>query len=592
MGLLPEQFVNQVQQATDIVDLIGQFVAIKQRGKDYVGICPFHREKTPSFYVSPGKQIFKCFGCGAGGGVFQFVILHQKITFPEAVRQLAERAGIPVPKTSADEGQAGMDRGELQRVMRFAVEFYQRQLRAAAGQAALDYVHGRGLTDESLAKFELGYAPDGWDALTLAARRAGFSEEQLLATGLAARRESGGCYDRFRHRLMFPILDQAGRVIAFGGRALSPEERAKYLNSPETILFDKSSNLYGLNWARQAIGQTGQVVVVEGYFDALLPAQAGVENVVATLGTALTERHVRTLSRLATDMVLIFDADAAGLAAAERGMELFVTQQVNVRVAAVPDGKDPADFVAAHGGEAFRKVIAEAPEALEHLWRRRWAAMTTPGDLVGKRRAAEEFLQAVVTSSAYGAIDPVRQGLLVNRLAHLLDVPAEELRRNIRQMLRHVPTAASARPSVASGAQGPEPVIGLAAAQRRILEVLICQADLFEQVARQIGLEMFTEPALIPVARELWRLATEGDLNLQTLLYAQENPEWGQVVTDLAAAGEARGNFQETLAGDLDLMARAAQRQELGDLRRNGDDDSLRQLNEALKKPDARRRPW
>ncbi len=593
MGKLPEQFVNQVQQATDIVDLVGQFVAIKQRGKDYQGLCPFHREKTPSFYVSPAKQIFKCFGCGAGGGVYQFIILQQKCTFPEAVRLLAERANIPMPRMSGDDStQAGQDRGELQRVMRFATEFFQRQLRAPIGKEALEYARKRGLTEDGLERFELGYSPLAWDSLILAARGAGYSPSQLIACGLAIEKDSGGCYDRFRNRLMFPIIDQAGRVIAFGGRALAMDEKAKYINSPETILFDKSSNLYGLSWARQSISESGQAVVVEGYFDALLPAQAGVANVVATLGTALTERHVRTLSRLATDLVLIFDADAAGLAAAERGMEIFITQQVNVRIAAVPDGKDPADYVLAHGGEAFAKVIAEAPEALEHLWQRRWGKLSGSGNLVVKRRAADEFLRAVVNSSAYGAIDPVRQGLLINRLAHLLDVPSEQLQRSIRQLIRQVGTAASAKPAVSSGKEAQEPVVGTAAAQRRVLEVLICQPDLFDEAARHIGLEDFSAPGLADVARELWRLAEAGQLELQTLLYARGDAAWGQVITDLAAAGDARGNFQQTLAGDVEMLTAAARQQNLGELRKSGDDESLRALTEALKARDQRKRPW
>ena len=595
MALLPEQFVNQVQQATDIVELVGQFVSIAKRGKDYVGLCPFHKEKTPSFYVSPAKQMFKCFGCGAGGGAYQFVILHQKVTFPEAVRFLAERAGIrmPEPSNQGPAEQAGLDRAEMGRLMRFALEFYQRQLRVTAGAAALTYVRQRGLADQSIERFELGYAPDAWDGLIQAARREGLGgEQQLLAAGLVVRSERGTCYDRFRNRLMFPIIDAAGRVIAFGGRALAAEEKAKYLNSPETILFDKSSNLYGLNWARQAIGQAGQVVVVEGYFDVLLPVQAGVENVVATLGTALTDRHVRTLSRLASDLVLVFDADAAGVAAAERGLELFAAQQVNVRIATIPEGKDPADYVLAHGGEAFAQLIRQAPEALEHLWRRREAEFAGKSDLLAKRRAAEEFLRVVVTGAAYGAIDAVRQGLLVNRLAHLLDIPAEQLQGQIRLILRRIPTAASARPAVGSGVQAPEPPAGPAAAQRRILEVLMCEPDLFDLAARQVGPDDFTDPSLAPLAGEVWRLGEAGQLGAEALLAVQMGAEWGRLVTDLLVAGQARGNHALTLAGDLELMARRAERDTLDQLRRCGDDQSLRELTELLKKPDVRRRPW
>ncbi|NQU76165.1 MAG: DNA primase [Planctomycetes bacterium] len=589
--MIPEQFIHQVQQATDIVELIGQYVTIRRRGKDYLGLCPFHQEKTPSFSVSSSKQIFKCFGCGAGGGVFQFVMQQQKCTFIEAVRSLADRAGIHLPSAGGETAEAGMNRPGLLRLMRFATEFYQQQLRGPNGAEALNYTHGRRLTDESIERFELGYAPQSWDAMYRAAKSAGFSDKQLLAGGLAAQGEQGGYYDRFRHRLMFPIIDAEGRVVAFGGRALAENERAKYLNSPETVLFDKSSSLYGLAWARKAIADGDQAVVVEGYFDVLLPAQAGVENVVATLGTALTDRHARMLSRLARDLVLIFDSDTAGAAAAERGLELCIAQQMNVRVAAVPDGKDPADYVLAAGAEAFRQLIAEAPDALEYVWRKRSAEFAASEGLVEKRRAAEEFLGVVVRSSAYGTIGAVQQGLLVNRLAHLLGASAGDLNRQIRQLARRVTGAAAGRADAKSISE-PMPM-GISSAKRRILEVLIAEPELFDHAARYVGVEAFADdPILSGVAREVWRLGDQGQLSLESLLAVEAGSEWGRVLTDLVTAGQQRANYAATLGGDLDLIEHHHRRQELRDLRRVGDDEALRKLADRLKTPDARRRPW
>ena len=586
MPMLPQQFVDQVQQATDIVDLIGQYVSIRKRGRDHVGLCPFHQEKTPSFTVSASKQIFKCFGCGAGGGVFQFLMQQIKCTFPEAVRLLAEQAGIPMPDLRGERSAGGVDRGRLVRLMRLATEFYQQQLRSPAGAAALAYAHDRQLTDESIERFELGYAPNSWDAAGRAARSAGFGEEELVAAGLTVRREQGGSYDRFRNRLMFPIIDTAGSVIAFGGRALDAAERAKYLNSPETILFDKSSNLYGLSWARKAITDSSQAVVVEGYLDALMPAQVGVANVVATLGTALTPRHVRRLSRLAGDVVVMFDADTAGTTAARRSLELFIAQQVNVRVAAVPDGKDPCDYVIAAGATAFRQLVDQAPDALAYAWQQRSAEYAAGGTLVQKRRAAEEFLRLVVNSSAYGAIDSVRQGLLVNQMGQLMGMSAEELSGQVRRLVRQIPTASAASPG--------EPLPGgLAAVRRRILEVLIVEPELFDQAARHVAAEDFVADSILSgVAGEVWRLGGEGELSLESLLRVEAGPEWGRLVTDLAVAGERRGNYAATLAGDVEMMERRHHRRELDQLRRIGDDSSLRELTERLKKPDPRRRPW
>ncbi len=587
MARLPEQFIHQVQQATDIVELIGRYVTLRRRGKDHVGLCPFHQEKTPSFTVSPGKQMFKCFGCGVGGGVFQFVMLQQKVTFPEAVRLLAEQAGIPVPTADGPPTEAGMDRGELVRLMRFAADFYREQLHRPAGAAALAYARKRQLTDESIERFELGAAPDAWDGLYRAARVAGFREKQLLAVGLVAQRDSGGCYDRFRNRLMFPILDAAGRVIAFGGRALDEAQRAKYLNSPETVLFDKSSNLYGLQWARQPISRTGRVVVVEGYFDALMPAQAGMANVVATLGTALTDRHVRMLSRLASDVTLVFDSDTAGAAAAERGLELFIAQEMHVRIGAVPDGKDPCDYVLSAGIEAFGELVDAAPDALEYLWRKRSAQFAGAENLIEQRRAAEEFLRVVVTSAAYGAIDAVRQGMLINQLAHLMGVPVEHLTGQVRRHLRRVPTA-SAPP-----AEQPV-VLGVVGAQRRILEVLIAEPDLFDHAARQIGPEVFTDPVLAAVAKEVWRLGDLGELNLESLLSVAEGDDWGRIVTDLTAAAEHRGNHAATLAEDLAYLESCRLRRRSDELKqaaRSGDEESLRRYAASRQTPDVRRLP-
>ena len=600
MARLPEQFIHQVQQATDIVDLIGQHVSMRQRGRNYVGLCPFHQEKTPSFNVSPSKQIFKCFGCGAGGGVFQFVMLQSGCTFPEAVRLLADRAGIAMPAYDGDDSdQAGQDRQKLLRLMRFAAEFYQRQLGSPTGAQALAYARERQLSDESIERFELGYAPDSWDALRLAARKAGFSEKQLLAAGLVIARDGGGCYDRFRNRLVFPIIDTAGRVVAFGARALAAGEGAgaKYLNSPETILFDKSSNLYGLGWARQAISAADQVVIVEGYFDVLMPQQAGVGNVVATLGTAVTDRHVRTLSRLAGDMVLVFDSDAAGDKAAQRAVELFIAQRINVRIATIPEGKDPCDYVLAHGGEALRELIAAAPDALEYLWHRRSAEFADGATLVQKGRAVEEFLTIVARSAAYGAIDAVRQGLLVNRLAHLLGVSAEQLTGQLRRMARRSPPPKATEPQpVAAAVAATAGAQAAASPQQIILEVIVTKPDLFARAAEAVELEdlvaRFGDSPLAAVTRELWRLGHNGRLTIEALLEAGQTAEWGRIVTDLMLTGQRRGNHTATLQGAVDRLAAERDRQAREQLRQAGDDDSLRALSEQLRRPDARRRPW
>ncbi len=589
MARFSEQFIQQVAQATDIVDLVSSYVALKKRGKEFVGLCPFHDDKSPSMYVTPIKQIFKCFACGAGGGVYQFLMLYEKQTFPESVRSLAERANIPLPQDAAQpQPEGSLSRNDLIAVATFAARFFREQLKTDRGSNALKYALDRGLTDESIQRFGLGYAPDSWDALIKAAGASGIGETKLVAAGLVARRETGGCYDRFRNRLIFPIIDPQGRVIAFGGRALAEDERAKYLNSPESALFDKSSQLYALNWAREKIVSSGMAVIVEGYLDALIPMQAGVENVVATLGTALTDRHVRLISRYAKEAVLIFDADTAGQAAAERALEVFLAQRLHVRVASIPTGKDPCDYTLAEGGDGLRKLIDQAPDALEYAWRRRQAAwQDAGGNLADRRRLVDEFLSLVVSSATYGAIDEVRRGQLAQHIGHLINIPAADLQQQMHRLARRI-TRSSQPQTVTSGSR----VAGTDVTERQVLEVLLSSPDLFDVAAERVGPEDFVDEGLKKAADVIWRAGQAGRLNIEELLASQEMAGMGPLLTDLATAGELKGNYEPTLNEAVEHMLYRRDRQEFQQLRTAGKDDkTLRELSKHLKQPDLRRRP-
>ena len=591
MPRFSQQFIQQVAQATDIVDLVGRYVTLKKRGKEFVGLCPFHEDNRPSLNVSPAKQIFKCFACGAGGGVFQFLMKYDKQSFPEAVRVLAERANIPLPQDlSQPQAAEGPSRSDLLKVAEFAAKFFCQRLNSPAGKAALDYARKRGLSDESIRQFRLGYSPDSWDSLLSAARKSRIADSRLLAAGLVIRGEAGRCYDRFRNRLMFPIIDPAGGVIAFGARALAEKERAKYLNSPDSVLFDKSAGLYALNWAREAISSSAQAVVVEGYLDALIPHQAGVTNVVATLGTALTDRHVRLLARYAREVVLIFDADAAGAAAAERAMEIFLAQQVHVRVATIPAGMDPCDFCLADGPDALRAVVADAPDALQHIWHRRQEQMTAAGDnLADRRRVVEDFLRIVASSQTYGAIDEVRRGQLAQHIAHMLNISAADLQQQMRRLTRHI-----RRPKARQGQPGqshplPQPVIR---AERHILEVLLNEPDLFDTAAERISPADFTDPKFKAVATCLWATGQSGRIAVEELLAREELAEFGGLLTELAGAGERRGNYQETLTGAVDLIVCRREHDEMRKLKSDGlSDETLREIERHHRQPNVARMP-
>ena len=586
MAKFPEYFIRQVAQATDIVDLVGQYVALKKRGREFVGLCPFHDDKHPSMTVSAGKQIFKCFVCGAGGGVFNFLVLYEKLTFPQAVKSLAERAHVPLPKEILQDQTGQVVQAEsLHTITAFAARFYQDRLASPAGSAALAYARERGLTDESIKRFGLGYAPDGWEDLLQAGRRAGISEGALVEAGLAIRRQDRpGCYDRFRNRLMFPIIDTSDKVIAFGGRTLSQQERAKYLNSPDSPLFDKSSQLYGLNLARSEIASTSQAIVVEGYLDVLIPQQAGIKNAVATLGTALTDQHVRLLSRYAREIVLVFDADSAGQAAAERALELFLTQQIHVRVATVDQGKDPCDFVLARGAEAFREMISHAPDALEFVWNRRQQAwMEAGGNLADRARLVEDFLRLVTAGSAYGAIDDIRRAQLAQHVGHMLHISPVELHGKMQQLARRISRASAPADSQAGRRSD---------SARLVLEVLLNQPDLFDRTAERIGLEDFTDPELEKIVRHVWRLGGQGRLRLEELLACEDLADQSGVIADLSSKGERRGNYEKTLEGAVEHLLARREQSELGRLKMQGlTDQTLRRVIEQSARSDQRRRP-
>lgn len=587
MAKIPEQFIQQVLQATDIVEFIGQYLTLTKRGKEYLGLCPFHDDRRPSLNVSPVKQIYKCFACQAGGNAIRFLMDFEKITFPEAVRSLAQRANMNMPvEVDTTPASPGMKKNDLLEIVALAQEYFKAQLRSPTGKAALDYARSRGLSDDTIQRFHLGYAPDSWDALASAARRKGYRDSQLIAAGLAAPREDGGCYDRFRNRLMFPIYDLSGRTIAFGGRALSSEERAKYINSPETPLFDKSSQMYAINWSRDAIRQTRQAIVVEGYLDALIPIQCGVHNVVATLGTALTGRHVRQLAHFAGEVVLVFDADQAGAAAAQRALEEFIAQQVSVRVATIPAGKDPADFCLSHGGEAFKTLIADAPDAMQYVLDRHMAAYRDAGsNLADRRRIIEDFLQLIVNSAAYGAIDQVRRGQLAQHVGHLLNVPAVDLQQQMQRLARRSTTRS----------QAPTPAAALSAgaplAEREIIEVLLNAPQLFDHAAERMDPDDFTDPGLRAIALHIWQKGGQGRLHLDELLANEQMITLGPLITELVAAGERRANYQATLVGAVDEIVRRRSTREVDALKTADSDDALRKLAQHLRHDDMRRTP-
>ena len=367
-----DDIIQRVKDASDIVAIVGEYVPLKKAGASHKGLCPFHSEKSPSFTVSSTRNGFHCFGCGKGGNVITFIMEMEKLSFPEALRLLADKAGIVLPKPQEQERDQAAERARerMQELNEFAGKFFQDSLLSAEGQKAREYFKSRGFTKEDALKYRIGWAPAGWDALKNAGLKAGYSPEEMLSAGLLAQNEEKKTfYDKFRNRLVFPVLNNYDKLIAFGGRALDDDSGPKYLNSPETLLFKKSECLYLLNEARETIRQKGYVLVVEGYFDALALHHFGFTHAVATLGTALTSQHGRLLQRYTKDVVFSYDADAAGQAAVLRGFEPLVQAGLNIRVLVMPDAKDPDEYLRKHSKEELEGLIEKAPDFFR--W---WAA--------------------------------------------------------------------------------------------------------------------------------------------------------------------------------------------------------------------------
>ncbi|MGM9933874.1 DNA primase [uncultured Clostridium sp.] len=359
-----EEVIERIKQDNDIVDIISENVRLKKSGRNYVGLCPFHNDKSPSLSVSQEKQIYKCFSCGEAGNVITFVMKYKKLTFQEAAKYLADKAGIPLEMGNSRESQITKKKDLLYKVNTEAARYYFYNLQRTS--TAKDYFLKRGIKEEVIKRFGLGYAPDGWHNLIMYLRKKGFNDNLLLEAGLISKSEkSGNTYDRFRNRVMFPVFDVRGKVIGFGGRVLD-DSKPKYLNSPETVVFHKGTNLYGLNFATKNRLEQDYIIIVEGYMDLISLHQHGITNTVASLGTALTINQARLLKRYVNKVIISYDADVAGQTATLRGLEILRNAGFDVKVLKVPQGKDPDEFVRNNGKDAFLRLVDNALPLIEY----------------------------------------------------------------------------------------------------------------------------------------------------------------------------------------------------------------------------------
>ncbi|HYL10626.1 MAG TPA: DNA primase [Candidatus Acidoferrales bacterium] len=466
-------FAERVKQQADIVRVVGEYVRLKKSGQNFTGLCPFHSEKTPSFAVHPVKQIYHCFGCGVGGDVFSFVMEMEKCPFPEAVRVVAEKCGIPIPRPrerSPEERRENQQRTALVEMHREAAAFFAKQLEGTLeGKAARAYLEDRGLDAEAIARFGLGFAPSGGEILFRHLKQK-YPDKLIEVSGLASRDPSGRLFDRFRRRIMFPIANESGKIIAFGGRALG-DDMPKYLNSPETPVYSKSNVLYHLDRAKEGMRRQDSAILVEGYMDTIGVARAGISNVVASCGTSLAESQVKLLARFTRRIIVNYDPDAAGQAAAERSIGLLLEQGFDVRVLALPGKADPDKFIREQGAEAYRKLVEFAPEYVDYLIGRARLMDLSTGE--GKLRAVN-FLMPYVQRIP----NRLLRSEWATRIAQQLRVEEPVLRESLRKAAAERRSEVKTQPELVGR--------GAKQAERRLIQMLTEAEGFRERLAREL----------------------------------------------------------------------------------------------------------
>ena len=534
---ISDSIIDQVRSANDIIDVVGIHVALKKRGKNYIGRCPFHSEKTPSFTVSAEKQVYHCFGCGKGGNVFTFIMELEKVSFVEAVRSLAERVGIQIEMDNRAEQEA-TENEQLYEACRVAGKFfYANLMETSEGKTALDYFHTRGFGDETIRVFGLGYALKAWDALADHLKRQGHDRSFYLKAGLLRTREDGSHYDYFRGRAMFPIFSATGRALAFGARKMYDDDQlGKYINSPETPIYNKSRILYGLSQAKDAIRERRAAILVEGYADMVSLFQEGIRSVVASSGTALTTEQVQLVHRYADELTLVYDADAAGSGATLRGLDVALENGLDVHIVELPEGHDPDSFIRQEGRDAFRGQLEKRKSFIEYKAHR----LLSEGGRSGPEQKASA-IRSIVQSVAK-IPDELKRNLFIKDVAQKFDLYESVL---YRELEKWAPRSEPSRPVALRSAElGPErqtlstpddSSASLPAEEADILKLMLENTpDVMEYVFSEISLSDFHHPKTRALAEIILSIQAEhGVGDLPHLLDKLEDPVLRGLATDL-----------------------------------------------------------
>ena len=564
---IPEQFLDELMARTDLLDLVSESVRLTKKGNSYWGCCPFHGEKTPSFHVVPDRQMYKCFGCGKGGGAINFVMELENLPFREAVEVLAKRAGMPMPETGRGPSAGMRERREkILEMNRQAARAYHRWLNGPEGAQGLAYLTGRGLSRKTLTRFGLGFAPNSWDALIRELSGQGYDKRDLLDAGLAVSSQEGRIYDRFRNRVMFPIIDTRGNVIGFGGRVMD-DSTPKYLNSPDTPVYNKSRNVFALNIAKNS--KAGRVILTEGYMDTISLHQAGFDSAVASLGTSLTEEHGQLLARYFKQAILAYDGDKAGVAAAQRAIPLLEKAGLKVRVLQMQGAKDPDELIKSHGRDAFLKLLDQSENQVDY----RLAQIQKKYDLSddGQRVSFVQEAAQLVSALPSAAEREIYGGHAARTAGVGAETMALEVKRAMNARLRRE-SKKQERQDLAPVSQLQPRARGLrydnirsARAEEGMIRLLLLDPALWEKMDGLTG-EEFSSPLLGRTFGQLYRRAREGrSVQLAVLAgecTAEEMDHLAQVAArpeSLARSGQAIQDYISVIRGE------ALKRREQGD---------------------------
>lgn len=575
----PEEIVEEVRMKNDIVDVISGYVKIQKKGASYFGLCPFHNEKSPSFSVSGAKQMYYCFGCGAGGNVFNFVMEYENYSFGEALSHLADRAGVQLPKIeySSEAREKAKQRETLLEINRQAAQYFYYQLRRENGQIGYRYLTGRGLSDETIRKFGLGYSDKFSDDLYKFLKGKGYGDDQLRDSGLFNVDERHGMYDKFWNRVIFPIMDVNNRVIGFGGRVMG-DGKPKYLNSPETKIFDKSRNLYGLNVARTS--RKPYLILCEGYMDVISMHQSGFTNAVASLGTSLTSGHASLLKRYTQEVLLLYDSDEAGVKAALRAIPILREAGINSRVVDLKPHKDPDEFIKTEGAEAFQQRLDQARDSF--MFRVSVSEKDFPmEEPQGQNRFFERCARLLLELS-----DELERNLYIEAIVrqyHRYGISVEDLRKRVNTLaMKGTPIEQRQQPKTVEARQAQKKESAADKAQKLMLTWLVTYPGIFDTVEKYLSPGDFIVPLYHEVAEMLFEQHAQGDVNPARLLNSFTDSEEQREVASLFNATIHLETMEEQERAFSDTLIRIKQ-ESLAEKNKNWDPTDMAGLQELVK---------